>query len=148
MVLPGIQALFGFQLIAVFETPFPKLLSPAEQQLHLAALGLVAVAAALVMTPASYHRQTCPREVTVGLVLLSSRLLLAGMGLLAAGVTLDSYLITRIILGTAWGAGLAAGLFAVFALLWWVLPRAAALRRVAGDPQPPRADRHPTRITV
>src|SRR5579871_3943884 len=29
IVLPGIQALFGFQLVAVFETPVPKLLTPA-----------------------------------------------------------------------------------------------------------------------
>src|SRR5205814_9891813 len=87
MVLPGIQALFGFQLVAVFETPFPRLLTAEEQQLHLAALGLVAIAAALVMTPAAYHRQTCPREVTAGFVRLSSRLLLAGMVPLPVGGT-------------------------------------------------------------
>ncbi|MDQ2943358.1 MAG: hypothetical protein M3R21_06785 [Candidatus Dormibacteraeota bacterium] len=35
MVLPGIQALFGFQLIAVFNQTFSQRLSPAEQYLHL-----------------------------------------------------------------------------------------------------------------
>jgi hypothetical protein len=31
MVLPGIQALFGFQLVAVFNTPFKQLLDDREQ---------------------------------------------------------------------------------------------------------------------
>ena len=87
---------------------------------------------------------------TSGFVRLSGRLLLAGMVFLAAGVTLDFYLIARVILGTAWAAGLAVGLLAVFAALWWVLPRSAALRRAVGDPEPPErpAERPPTRITV
>jgi hypothetical protein len=38
MILPGIQALFGFQLIAQFNDGFSKNLSQAQQELHLAAL--------------------------------------------------------------------------------------------------------------
>jgi hypothetical protein len=33
MVLPGIQALFGFQLIAVFNTGFDERLTSSERQL-------------------------------------------------------------------------------------------------------------------
>src|SRR5258707_11029344 len=55
MVLPGIQAVFGFQLIAVFNNGFQNL-SPLEQILHFGALLLIIVAIALIMTPASYHR--------------------------------------------------------------------------------------------
>ena len=61
MVLPGVQALFGFQLIAVFNTGFAEKLSHGEQRVHLLALALVAMAGALIMTPAAYHRQTSPR---------------------------------------------------------------------------------------
>ena len=46
MVLPGIQALFGFQLIAGFNQGFNQLPVP-EQHLHYASLVLVAVAIAL-----------------------------------------------------------------------------------------------------
>ena len=49
MVLPGIQALFGFQLIAVFNQGFSEKLSVTEQRLHWLAFGLVAIAIALVM---------------------------------------------------------------------------------------------------
>ncbi|HEX3599785.1 MAG TPA: DUF6328 family protein, partial [Lacipirellulaceae bacterium] len=55
MVLPGIQALFGFQLVAVFNQRFAQV--PAfDQVLHLAATTLVAIAAALIMAPVAYHR--------------------------------------------------------------------------------------------
>src|SRR4030095_10641479 len=54
MVLPGIQALFGFQLIAVFNQGFGEKLAPSEQVLHLLAFALVAVATALIITPAAY----------------------------------------------------------------------------------------------
>ncbi|MGE5072104.1 MAG: DUF6328 family protein, partial [Anaerolineae bacterium] len=62
MVLPGVQALFGFQLIAVFNQGFSEKLSTGEQYLHLAALALVANSGALVMAPAAYHRQTAMRH--------------------------------------------------------------------------------------
>ena len=56
MVLPGIQALFGFQLIAVFNQGFDEKLSGDAQMVHLVALVLTALSMALVMTPAALHR--------------------------------------------------------------------------------------------
>lgn len=35
-VLPGVQALFGFQLVVVFNQRFANELSPGEQRIHLA----------------------------------------------------------------------------------------------------------------
>jgi hypothetical protein len=61
MVLHGVQALFGFQLLAAFNAGFSEKLSHAEQRVHLLALALVAIAGALIMSPASCHRQTNPR---------------------------------------------------------------------------------------
>jgi len=60
MVLPGIQALFGFQTVAVFNQRFVEL--PAVvQNAHLVALLTVVAAIALVMMPAAWHRITdCP----------------------------------------------------------------------------------------
>ncbi len=56
MILPGIQALFGFQLIAVFNPVFTSLSEPLKD-LHFAALLLTILAAALLITPAAYDRQ-------------------------------------------------------------------------------------------
>src|SRR2546423_11488093 len=73
MVLPGIQALFGFQLIAVFNPAFQQKLSGSEQRLHLFAIALVAIAVALIMTPAALHRRKGPYEATDTFVCVSSR---------------------------------------------------------------------------
>jgi hypothetical protein len=129
MVLPGIQALFGFQLIAVFNSNFTQLLIPGERRLHLLAIVLVAVAIALIMTPAAYHRQTGPGAVTEAFIRLSTRLMLWSMLPLCLGICIDFYLIARIILGEVLAPLLALALFTVFVVLWFVLPRAGALQR-------------------
>jgi hypothetical protein len=124
MVLPGIQALFGFQLIAVFSDSFGTRLSPGQQQLHFLALVLVALSAALVMTPAAIHRQTQLRTISERFVWLSSWLLLFGMLPLAVGLSVDVYLIGCVALGsTHAGIAVAAALLAVLLALWLVLPR-------------------------
>ena len=124
MILPGIQALFGFQLIAVFSQGFDEKLSAGEQQLHFLALFLVALAAALVMTPAAIHRQSQQRSVSERFIWLSSMLVLASMFPLALGMSLDVYLIARVVFGTP-GIGLAfsAVLLAVLMALWVLMPR-------------------------
>ena len=129
MVLPGIQALFGFQLIAVFNPSFAQKLSAAEQRLHLLAIGLAAVAIALIMAPAAYHRQAGARQVSETFVELSTRLLLWSMLPLAISICVDFYLISRMILGSIYAPLLAAGLFVVFLSLWFVLPRMRAWKR-------------------
>jgi hypothetical protein len=123
MVLPGIQALFGFQLIAIFQQRFGDDLAPAEQKLHYAALVLVAVSIALIMTPAAYHRQRDVHHVSEAFIVLSTRLLLASMWPLAAGICLDVYLVGGLIFDSAVLALVPAALFALFILLWFVLPR-------------------------
>ena len=126
MVLPGIQGLFGFQLIVVFSAAFHQQLSPVERGLHLVALALTAVAIALIMTPAAVHRQTHPCEATLAFVRLSTRLLLWSMVPLLLGVCLDFYLVARVISSSVLAAWLAAALGAVFVALWWGLPRVHA----------------------
>jgi len=132
MVLPGIQALFGFQLIAVFSPAFDDKLGPAEQRLHLAAIALIAVAIALVMAPAAYHRQTGSEQVTETFIRLSTRLVLWSMVPLAISICLDFYLIARIVLESNLAALLSAALVCVFGLFWFVLPRARALQHLVG----------------
>ena len=134
MVLPGIQALFGFQLVAVFNQRFTEL-SDVEQRVHLVAIALVALAVALVMTPATLHRHRGVREVSETFIEVSSRLLLASMLPLAVGLSLDFFLITRLILDDVAAASIAGALvFAVMLFSWFVFPRLRGLHRlVAGS---------------
>jgi uncharacterized protein DUF6328 len=124
MILPGLQALLGFQLVAVFSSAFDTVLSPTEQRIHLLALGLLAIAGALVMTPAAYHRQTRPRQVSAHFLFLSGRLLLTALVPLMFGIALDFYVIARVITGNVMlSAVLAAGLVVFVAGLWFVFPQ-------------------------
>jgi hypothetical protein len=124
MVLPGIQALFGFQLIAVFNQAFGEKLSPGEQQLHFLALYLVALSAGLVMAPAAIHRQSQQREVSERFIWLSSLLVRMSMLPLALGLSLDVYLIARVVFeGLAASLAFAGALFAILMGLWYALPR-------------------------
>jgi len=132
MVLPGVQALFGFQLIVVFSERFERVLSAGEQSLHLGAIVLVTIAIALVMTPAAYHRQVEPRRATAGFLALASRLVSAAMLPLAAGLAIDAGLIARVITGAPrLSALLGAAVFAMFVALWFAFPqwRARLARR-------------------
>jgi hypothetical protein len=122
MILPGIQALFGFQLIAVFNSRFSELLTPAEQKLHLLAIGLVGIAIALIMSPAAYHRQNGPQQITARFIRVSTRLVLWSMPALAVSLCAEFYLISRIVLGNELAIVLAAAQLAICSFLWFVVP--------------------------
>ena len=123
MVLPGIQALFGFQLIAVFNQGFEQKLPEVGQMVHLVALILTALSMALVMTPAALHRLAEPMEVSERFLWLASNLILAGMVPLAVAVGLDSYVVASIVLGREMPAiVLGIVLMVVFGGVWFLLP--------------------------
>ncbi|MGZ3788943.1 MAG: DUF6328 family protein [Bacteriovorax sp.] len=133
MVLPGIQTLFGFQLIAVFNLGFRTDLSHAEQIVHLLALLLVASSAVLVVAPAAYHRQA-KHQISTHFIELSSSFLAWAMAPLALGTCLDIYLVTRMILISRFLSLLVAALiFSLYAWIWFILPKMRA-RKITNLP--------------
>jgi len=122
MVLPGIQAFFGFQLIAVFNNRFQEL-THTEQVLHLIALLLLAVSIALIMTPAAYHRIAERGMVSRHFVELASRFLECAMFPLMLSIALDLFLLTRLILkNSALSAVVAVAAIMMFFGLWYLFP--------------------------
>jgi hypothetical protein len=122
MVLPGIQALFGFQLVAVFNARFTQL-SFLDQLLHFSALVLVAIATALIMTPAAYHRQVELGAVSAYFVRMSSKIIAIAMIPLMLGLCLDVYILGKLITGwVSFGAAVGGMLLTIFAVLWFVFP--------------------------
>jgi hypothetical protein len=124
MVLPGIQALLGFQLIAVFNEGFANRLGSAEQRLHLVAILLVALATGLVMTPAAYHRQAMQRAVSDAFLRLGSRLVSAALVPLALGLSIEIFIVSRLVTESL-AASVAIGIvtLAVLMGLWLAFPR-------------------------
>ncbi|MBA5690126.1 hypothetical protein H3H39_24055 [Duganella sp. LX47W] len=129
MVLPGIQALFGFQTIAVFNQRFMDLPRPM-QVCHLLALALVVLAIALAMAPAAYHRIVESHQVSEQTVRLSSGFICAALAPLAGGLALDMavvlYLVTPSYAASAAGT---AGTLALLLGLWFALPLRARKQR-------------------
>ena len=126
MVLPGIQALFGFQMIAVFNQNFKVSLSRDEQLIHLIALLLVALSAVLVVAPAAYHRQA-NHQISKHFIELSSRFLAWAMAPLAIGTCLDIYLVSRIILESPVASVLVTSvIFLLYAWIWFIWPKLRA----------------------
>jgi hypothetical protein len=123
MVLPGIQALFGFQLIAVFNNRFEDL-SDGAQLLHFIALLCTAVAILLVLTPAAYHRQAERDSVSRYFVNMGSRLLTLSLFPLALGTSLDIFVIGTLIFDSVSLNFIFAGiLFCLFVGAWFLFPR-------------------------
>ena len=132
MVLPGIQAILGFQLIAVFNQRFEQL-DAAEQYAHLGAFFLVALAMGLLMAPAAYHRQVERGYVSRRFVDLASTLLSLALLPLIAGLAIDAYILVRLVTNhTALAAAGAGGIAIVLGGLWFGLPLLARRRLKAG----------------
>jgi hypothetical protein len=130
MVIPGVQALFGFQLIAVFNQPFFEILDPEEQKLHLLALGLVALAIALLMSPAAYHRLVEPDRISRAFVTYATRVLAGAMLPLALAIAIDVYLVSDTILRSPAGSALLAScVLFTFLMLWFVYPLSCRVKQ-------------------
>lgn len=97
MVLPGIQALFGFQMISVFNQGFTQKLDTWQQQLHGIAIVLVVAAIGLIMTPAALHRRAEQTFVSERFVRVASRLVLSAMVLLAVALSLDIFIVAIVV---------------------------------------------------
>jgi L-lactate permease len=136
VVVPGIQALFGFQLIAVFNNRFDEVFGETAQRLHLAALVLVALSCMLLLTPSALHRLAGQEHVSRDLLHAASRFIGWGMVPLMAAISIDVGLIGYVVTGSETSGtvlGLACG--AVGAALWFAFPRWAR-RRHGQQPGP------------
>jgi len=133
MILPGIQALFGFQLMVVFSDAFSEKLSMPEQRLHLLSIALLLVTTMSIMAQPVFHRQTAVKHVEDEFVHIASRLMLLGMVPLVISVCLEFYLISRLILENVLISIIfSLGIFALFLLFWIGLPRMQWLQRLLG----------------
>jgi cytochrome bd-type quinol oxidase subunit 2 len=112
VVLPGAQALLGFQFISTLTESFEKL-PLSSRYVHLASLAFVAVCIVLLMMPAAYHRIVERGEETEHFHRFASRILIAAMIPLALGVCGDFFLIVRKVTESA-VAAVVAGLVMLF----------------------------------
>lgn len=132
VVIPGAQALLGFQLAIILSRPFAEL-PTLSQTLHAVCLGLIALSVILLMAPAAYHRIVYQGEDCEAMYRIASTLITVATAPLAIGLAGDVYVVIAKIAGTT--AGLSAGIGSAVVLfaLWYAYPFCAArlMRRAA-----------------
>ena len=127
MVLPGAQALLGFQFIVMVLQEFEKL-PEALKQTHLVSLSLMTLAVILLMTPAAYHRIVLKGENTAQFHQFAGRMLLASLIPLALGIASDFFIVVWKVLESYASAVWITGVLLIFNFgLWFGWP---AYRRV------------------
>lgn len=129
MILPGAQALLGFQLVAVLTHAFAKLPS-SSQRVHLASVFCVAVATMLLIAPAAYHRLVLGGEERPSFHRLAGRLVLCALIPLGLGLCGELFVVTRRVLDSVPLAITASAISAAILFgAWFGLPLAARASR-------------------
>jgi hypothetical protein len=122
VILPGVQAMMGFQLIVVMTDAFGRL--PQDfQNLHLAGLASTTLSTLLLLTPAAVHRIAFSGEDDARFHVIGTRLVGAALMPLAAGMAAEVFIGTWRLFGS-FSASLSSAVFVLFILVgaWYALP--------------------------
>jgi hypothetical protein len=129
IVLPGAQALFGFQFAAVLTASFSGLPSVLKG-VHMASLGLVAAAVVMLIAPAAYHRIAAAGNAEERVLRYAVRLMLPAQGFLAVGLIGDAYVTMQMVFGSdTLAVSVAVIALVTFVTLLYMLPLAARSTR-------------------
>lgn len=130
VILPGVQALLGFQLIACFAEMFGRL-PPLAQYAHFGALAANALSMVLLMTPAALHRIAFQGADDPRFLEMGSYLVAAAPFWLAVGLATDVGVVAQVVAATRGAPAFVMGgavFFGSFAL-WYVWPTILSIRK-------------------
>src|SRR5947209_15021856 len=92
VVLPGVQALLGFQFVVILVDGFQKMAAYLKY-VHLASLCLMSLSTILLIAPAAYHRIVEQGEATERFYRLGSMLMMFALPPLALGMCGDLFVV-------------------------------------------------------
>ena len=122
VILPGAQALLGFQLLVPLTKSFETLPASART-IHFAALVLVAVTVVLLIAPAAIHRIAFEGADDPRFLQLASRLATAALVPLALGIASELYVAgVRLLPDSPVVVWMAVGAACVLIGFWYALP--------------------------
>jgi hypothetical protein len=122
VILPGAQALLGFEFIVTMSKAFADL--PRDVRVvHFGALVAVMIAVLLLVAPAAIHRLAFGGEESQRFLRVGSRLVTLALLPFALGISLDIYVATwRLTSSQPIAAVFAAITFLVLTMLWYAIP--------------------------
>jgi lysylphosphatidylglycerol synthetase-like protein (DUF2156 family) len=134
IAIPGVQVLFAFLLILPFNNGFTTT-THAQRVVYGASLVCAAIASALLIGPAAYHRHRFHRleEETVQekeeMIIAQDHLASAGIFALALAMAGSIYVALEVVVSTPLAVVLAVVLGIVFGWFWYALPVSRRIRR-------------------
>jgi hypothetical protein len=141
VILPGAQALFGFQLIVMLNPAFAAL-EDGPKRVHAVSLLCVALTVILLMAPAAIHRLSFAGENTVKMLRIGSHLVTAALLPLCLGLSGDIYVAVGKSLGNeALGLAAAGLILSLLLAIWYVWPLAIRARLALQTGTPARRSR-------
>ncbi|ROO89168.1 hypothetical protein EDD29_6855 [Actinocorallia herbida] len=129
----GVQILFAFLLTLPFQYGFTKT-SGLDRTVFILTLLCATVATALLIAPVGFHRRVFRQGRKGDLVHAASSFALAGLAALALAMSGALFVVTDVVLGLGWAAGLAAAAFAVLIFFWYFAPVFWGRRRARTGP--------------
>jgi hypothetical protein len=122
LIIPGAQALLGFQFVAMLTSGFDRL-PQSVKAVHALALCLVAINVILLMTPAALHRLSFNGEDSRTFLRMGSALVIVAPGFLAAGIAAETFVVLHKVSSNAgWPPIGALVIFAALIGLWYAIP--------------------------
>jgi hypothetical protein len=119
VVLPGVQALLGFQFAAMLMDGFAKL-PRMLQYVHLASLALIAASIVFLISPAAFHRIVEGGEDSERMHRFSSAMVVTAMVPLALGISGDFYVVaSKVLRSEVLALALAGASLVFFYGLWF-----------------------------
>lgn len=125
--LPGVQILFAFLLTVPFTQRFRET-TDLQRDVFVATLITAAVASALLIGPAAYHRMWYPHENAARLVRVATWMARGGLAALALAMSGGVFVVIDMILPHVAAAGISGGLLLLMATLWFVMPMTERMR--------------------
>jgi hypothetical protein len=141
LILPGAQALLGFQFTAVLSEAFEKLPEPSRY-VHIAGLLAITISVILLMAPPCYHRIVAAGDARPDVERFGASAILGALIPLGLGLAADLYVVAERVLHSVSAAlMMAAVAVTVAAALWFGLP--TALRGVRPSAEKPSRQARP-----
>jgi len=122
LIIPGAQALFGFQILVMLTSGFDRL-PQSSKWVHLTALLLIAANMVLLIMPAALHRLTFVGDDSARFLRMGSGIVVTAPIFLAAGVSAENYVVFQKVIGhEAHSAFGAVATFLCIITCWYVVP--------------------------
>jgi Family of unknown function (DUF6328) len=129
VVLPGAQALLGFQFAVTMTKTFADL-SVGDRAVHFVSLSAMALAIMLLLTPATIHRITFGGRDSPAFHTIGSTLVTAALVPILLGIATDFYVAVTVMFGDRFLAAVGAvTVGVVLAALWYAIPLMLRFRR-------------------